>query len=226
MRSKRVTGALLAIAAILLLSGCVRFQAHLTITPQNTVNGDIVVASIVGDGENAKAEANDRAMAIEQKLLPQLSGADGVTRNEYDSDGYVGSRFSLTNTPLQAINSDSDSGSLVVKREGDTFVFDGTVAFAPDSEKAPPKEADKTNIEIAITFPGAVTEHNGELNGTRVTWNTSYEGSLEMHAVASAEPTGPPSWVWVLVGSGIAAIIAAVVIVVVTSKRRGVPKAT
>ncbi|MEO7146514.1 MAG: hypothetical protein ABIW81_01915 [Terrimesophilobacter sp.] len=220
MRKSRTTGALIAIAAILLLSGCVRFQAHLTVTPENTLNGDIVVASIVGDADNAKNDAKDRAVAIEKKLLPNLSGADGVTRSDYDSDGYAGSRFSLSNTPLEAINSNSDNGSLSLKRDGDTFMFDGTVNFTPNSDQAPPKNADKSNIEVAITFPGTVTKHNGKLEGTRVSWNTSYEGSLDMHAVASAEPVGPPAWVWVLVGAGILVTIAIMVIVVVATKRR------
>ena len=99
-------------------------------------------------------------------------------------------------------------------------MFDGAINFTPDSDKAPPKDADKSNIEVAISFPGTVTEHNGELNGTRVTWNTSYEGSLDMHAVASAESTGPPAWMWPVLGLGGLAIIAVIVIAVIASKRR------
>lgn len=220
MRKSRITAALIATAAILLLSGCVRFQAHLTVTTDNTLNGDIVVASVVGDGANAKSDANDRAIAIEKQLLPNLSGADGVTRSAYDSDGYVGSTFSLNNTPMKAINSANSSGSLELKRDGDTFVFSGKVDFTPDSDKQPAKDADKSNIEVAITFPGTVTEHNGKLDGTRVSWDTTYEGSLDMHAVASAEPVGPPVWVWVLIGVGTLAIIAIIVITVVASKRK------
>lgn len=226
MRKTRVVGALIATAALLLLSGCVRFQAHITVTPENTLNGDIVVASMVGDGDNAKDEANDRAMGIEEALLPNLNGAQGVTRSSYDSDGYVGSTFSLSNTPLDAINSDSDNGSLSLTREGDVFVFDGTVNFTPDSNEAPPEDADTSNIEVAISFPGAVTSHNGNLDGTRVTWNTSYEGSLDMHAEASAQPSGAPAWVWIVSGVGGLAIIAIIVIAVMASNRRaGVPAA-
>lgn len=220
MRRTRIVGALVATVAILLLSGCVRFQAHLTLSPENTLSGDIVIASVVGDGDSAKDEAKDRAASIEEKLLPGLSGADGVTRSDYDSDGYAGSRFSLSNTPLDAINSDSGNGSLSLTRDGDTFVFDGAINFTPDSDEAPPEDADESNIEVAITFPGTVIEHNGDLDGTRVSWNTSYEGSVQMHAVASAEPVGPPAWVWVFIASGLAAIIAIVVIYVVVTKRR------
>lgn len=219
MRHSRIASALLASAVILLLSGCVKFQAHLTVTPDNTLNGDIVVASVVGDGDNAKDQANDRAVAIEKQLLPNLAGAAGVTRNGYDEDGYVGSRFTLSNTPIDAINSTGDGGSLKLERDGDTFVFSGNVDFTPDSDEVP-KDADKSNIEVAITFPGTVTEHNGKLEGTRVSWNTSYEGSLDMHAVASAEPSGPPVWVWVLIGLGILAIVAVMIIAVVASSRR------
>ncbi|MEP6843170.1 MAG: hypothetical protein ABJA11_06595, partial [Pseudolysinimonas sp.] len=169
-----------------------RFQAQLTVSPDNTLNGDIVVASVVGDEAGAKGAANDRAAAIEQKLLPGLSGSDGVTRTKYDQDGYLGSRFTLADTPLTAINTDGSDGSLQLTREGDHFVFSGKADFTPDSDQAPAKDADTSNIEVSITFPGKVTEHNGKLDGTRVSWNTSYEGSLDMHATASAEPVGPP----------------------------------
>ncbi len=222
MRKSRIAGALIAAAAVLLLSGCVRFQAHLTVTPENLLNGDIVVASVVGDGDNAKSEANDRAKGIEAQLLPNLSGADGVTRTPYDSDGYVGSKFSLHNTPLSAVNSSGDKGSLELGRVGDTFVFDGKVDFTPGSDQKQAKDGDKSNIEVAISFPGTVSEHNGKLDGTRVSWNTTYEGSLNMHAVASAEPSGPPVWLWIVIGIGILAIIAVIVIAVVGSQRRRV----
>lgn len=220
MRKKRIAGALIATAALLLLSGCVRFQAHITVTPDNTLNGDIVVATVVGDGANAKEDAKDRAADIEMKMLPNLSSAAGVTRSDYDSDGYAGTKFSLNNTPLDAINSESDNGSLNLKREGETFVFDGSINFTSDSTEAPPKDADESNIEIALSFPGEVTDHNGTLDGTRVTWNTSYEGSLDMHAVASAEPVGPPVWIWVVAGIGGLAVIAVIAIAVVTSNRK------
>lgn len=215
----------MATAALLLLSGCVRFQAHITVTPENTLNGDIVVATVVGDGDSAKDDAKDRAADIEKKILPNLSGAKGVTRSDYDNDGYAGSKFSLSNTPMDAINSESENGSLSLARDGDTFVFDGTLKFSPESDEAPPEDADESNIVVAISFPGTVTEHNGELDGTRVTWSTSYEGSLDMHAVASAEPVGPPAWMWPFVGIGGLAVIAVIVMAIVASQRRttGVP---
>jgi hypothetical protein len=217
MRRSRVASALIAGAAILLLSGCVKFQADLTVTPENTLNGDIVVASIIGDGDGAKDDAKDRATSIEQELLPNLSGADGVTRTEYDEDGYAGSRFTLNNTPLEAINSDTENGSLSLTRDGSTFVFDGAINFTPDSDEEPAEGANESDIEVTITFPGTVTDHNGELSGTRVSWNTSYEGSLDMHAVASAEQSAPPVWVWALVGLAIVAVIAVIVVL----SRRG-----
>lgn len=219
MSRTRITGALIAVAAILLLSGCVRFQANLTVTPENTLNGDIVVATAVGNGGNAQEEANDRALDIEKKLLPDLSEADGVTRSTYVEDGYAGSRFTLNGTPLDAINSDSDSGSLTLTRDGDTFVFDGDINFTPDGEEDPQEEADESDIEVSISFPGTVTENNGTLDGTRVFWNTSYEGALDMHAVANAEPEGPSAWVWGIIVGGVVGIIAVILITYTLMKR-------
>ena len=220
MRKSRIAGVFIATVAVILLSGCVRFQAHLTVTPENTLRGDVVVASVVGDEDNAKDAAKDRAASIEAKLLPNLSGADGVTRSTYDQDGYFGSRFTLDNTPIAAINSEGSEGSLLLTRDGEAFTFDGKVDFTPDSDKPPAEDVDTSDIVVTITFPGEVSEHNGELNGTSVTWNTSYDGSLDMHAEASAEPVGPPAWVWILVGLGVAAILAIILITALAAQRR------
>lgn len=104
---------------------------------------------------------------------------------------------------------------LSLKRDGDTFVFDGVINFTPDSDEALPKDADQSNIEVAITFPGTVIEHNGNIDGKRVSWNTSCEGNVETHAVASAELVGPPAWVWALISLGVLAVIAIIAIIVI-----------
>lgn len=215
--------ALIALAGmvVVLLSGCVRFQADLTITPDDTLNGTIVVAAVAGnDTLESKTSAQGIAAQIEKRLLPDVSGADGVTREPYAKDNYYGSTFTFKNTPISALAaSGNDSGSLSITRDGNDFVFSGKLDFSPDDQSAPPKDADTTNITVAITFPGEVVEHNGQLNGTQVSWKTSYEGSIDMHARANATPIGPPVWVWVVVEIGVLIAVAVGVFIIMRSFR-------
>lgn len=69
--------AFIAAAALLVLalSGCVRFQADLTVTPDDTVNGSLIIAVVVGDESDSRDTAEDAAERIEEELLAGVRGA-------------------------------------------------------------------------------------------------------------------------------------------------------
>ena len=227
-RSRKILAAL-GMLLVLALAGCVRFQADLRVSPEDTLDGDIVVAVITNDEPDSADNARDAADDIEARLLPALRGADGVTATPYEQDDYVGTRFSLAGTPIDALNGGGSEGALTLTRAGDEYDFTGTLDFTPDSEPTPGEEVDgdpgDADISVSIAFPGEVLEHNGEVQGTSVTWTTTLEGSVDMHARASAVPSGPPAWLWAI-AAGAALLIALAVIVVVIRLRRRAPANT
>lgn len=207
-----------AALVVLALSGCVRFQADLTVTPDDTVNGTIVVAVVVGDDDASRANAEESAERIEAELLSGVRGAPGVERTVYDEDGYLGSRFTFRDTPIAALEGGGADGSLTLEREGDQFVFRGVLDFTPDDGQVEPgADEDTSNITIAISFPGEVTETNGEISGTTVRWESSFEATLDMHARANANPAGPPGWVWPVGG---ALLLIVLVVLLLVFRRR------
>ncbi|CAN5346438.1 hypothetical protein BH10ACT7_BH10ACT7_28260 [soil metagenome] len=205
---------------VLVLAGCVRFQANLDISPDDTVSGDIVVAVIVGDEADSREQAQAAADDIESQLLAGLSGAQGVTREPYDQDGYLGYRFALSGTPLSAFSSGGTQGALTIERSGDEFVFSGVLDFTPNDAEADTVEedADTSGITVEVTFPGEVLETNGEVSGTTVRWETTYQAKLEMTATGSAIPSGPPAWVLPVV-VGVAVVFLALIVVIVVRRR-------
>ena len=211
------------LAAVLLLSGCVRFQADLKFNPNDTVDGSIVVAVVLGDDDDAKEQAAASVEQIESQLLAGLRGETGVRASEYDQDGYYGTRFDLDDTPLTAFSGGGNEGKLALSRVDDEYVFSGLLNFTPDDgEDVADPDDDTTNITISVTFPGTVTEHNGELNGTTVSWSASPEAKIEMDARGSVTPNGPPVWVTILVSlAGLAVVVA--VLVMVLRRRRTTP---
>jgi hypothetical protein len=223
MTRSRTLLAALGMLLMLALSGCVRFQADLRVDDRNLIDGDIVVAVITTDEPDSADNARDSVAEIEGQLLAGLSGAEGVSEEPYEQDDYVGTRFTLNDTPIEALDGGDADGALRLTRDGDEFAFSGTLDFTPDDE---PLDGDDvqgdpadSNISVAISFPGEVLEHNGELNGNQVTWTTTLEGSVDMEARASAIPNGPPVWVWI-VAAGAALLIAIAIIIAVVRMRR------
>ncbi|WP_309709548.1 LppM family (lipo)protein [Pseudolysinimonas sp.] len=224
---RRILPRILAVGVLVLaLAGCVRFQADLTLNPENTVDGSIVVAVLVSeDTEEAREQSLSAAEQIEADLLGSLRDASGVTTSEYEQDEYLGSRIVFDDVALDAFSGQSED-SLKIVREDDEYVFTGALDFS--GESVPPEdtgEGDDDNLTVSVTFPGEVTEHNGELSGTTVTWATAVDQRLEMSARGSATPAGPP--ILLIVGIGLVAllVIAAVVAVLLFVRSRAKKKA-
>lgn len=202
MSTSRILRIAAVAAAALVLVGCGRFQVDLTVNEENTLDGSIVIAIAVGEEDGAEAQALSAAQNLEEQILPGLRSAPGVTHEEYDQDGYRGSRLVLRGTSLSAL---SASEAFTLERQGEVFQFTGTLDFMPDSEGSAGEEdavpdEESTDVTVALRFPGAVTSHNGELSGTRVTWNTEWSGKLDMRATANAVADDGPIWVWIVGG--------------------------
>lgn len=217
----RRRSAFIAAAALLVLalSGCVRFQADLTVTPEDTVNGSLIIAVVVGDESDSRDTAADAAERIEEELMAGVRGAPGVERTIYDQDGYLGSQFSFRETPLEAFAEGGSEGALTLVRDGDEFVFTGSLDFAPEDAE-PEADADTSNITVQLAFPGNVNASNGTINGNSVRWETSYEQSIEMTARASAIPIGAPGWVGPVVGVAVVVLAIGLVVLVLVIRRR------
>jgi hypothetical protein len=217
---RRILPRILAVGVLVLaLAGCVRFQADLTLTPENTVDGSIVVAVLVSeDTDDAREQALAAASQIESELLGSLRDASGVTTSEYDQDDYLGSLITFDGVALDAFSGQGDD-ALKLVREGDEYVFTGALDFSGESLPSEDAEGDD-NLTVVVTFPGEVAEHNGELAGTTVSWTTSIDQRLEMSARGSATPAGPPILLIVGIALVVLLVIAAVVAVLLFVRSR------
>jgi len=219
---RRLLPRILAVGVLVLaLAGCVRFQADLTLNPENTVDGSIVVAVLVSE-ETAEARRQSLAAAdqIEADLLGSLRDASGVTTSAYEEDDYVGSRIVFDDVALDAFSGQSED-SLKIARDGDEYVFTGALDFSGESiPSEEPVEGEDENLAVSVTFPGEVSDHNGELAGTTVTWSTTVDQRLEMSARGSATPAGPPILLIVGIALVVLLVIAAVVAVLLFVRSR------
>lgn len=192
------------------LSGCFKLDMSLELSPDNTVDGSIILAV-----NRAQAEL----FGGEDALRESLSGEGGslidgapesgsVETRDYEDDDWIGNEYVFEDVGLEEF-SGADTGELSITRDGDTFVVEGVLDLSqgtePDAGAAALLESAET--EISITFPGEVQSSNGVEDGDTVTWSPKAGESTEISAVGSAEAGLPITL--------IAAVVALVALVAV-----------
>ena len=223
-----------AIALLTFLSGCGRFYMDLTLQENDTM--DLVITGAVSDsfaqtwGMDAQTMW-DLMMTEASSMVPPQA-----TETPYVQDGFTGAVWTLSGQPIATANTGTP-GQLTVTREGDEFVVSGSFDRATlglDDPALAMFDTGDSDMRVTVTFPGAVTDHNGTLSGTTVTWtlNTDMD-TLDMHArggaTGSGSASGPASgggggglgnWLWVIIGVAALAVIGTITAVVLSKKKK------
>jgi len=214
MNVKRIGAIAMTAALVLGLSGCIRITSDITLHEDNTVSGEMVVAIQEGVGDAMGMTDEEFADSLSED-----NGTDSMTNatvTEYNEDGYVGTRITFKDEPLESFTGVDGT----ITREGDTFVFEGSVPDSSDTEGLP--EGSGAIATMSITFPGKVSDHNGELAGNTVTWDLLTQAEAP-HATGSAIGGGGGSSPVALIVGGL--ILAAVVVggVILLRRRSSTP---
>lgn len=133
-----------------LATGCLRVKASFTISPDDTVSGEIVAAA---------KPRNDKDVG--PQLDPNIPFSQKVAISKYDRDGYVGSQavfsdLTFAELPqLANMNPDAQGVNLTLRRAGDLVILEGRA----DLTSLTDPDAD---VQLSVAFPGAVTSTNGE----------------------------------------------------------------
>lgn len=221
MTRRRILPRLLAAGVLVLaLAGCVRFQADIALDVDNVVDGQIIVAVLDTEKtEESRANALGYVADIESSLLGSLRDAPGVTTTQYDQDDYFGTLIDFDDVPLTAFSGQRPE-SLRFERDGDFYVFTGTLDFTAQSIPSD-GESDDDNLRVSITFPGEIVEQkNGVVSGTTVTWSTAIDQRVEMSARGAANPPGAPVLLIVGIVASVVVLVAAGVAVLLLVRSR------
>jgi hypothetical protein len=209
LRRTAALTALLALAA-LSLSGCFKLDMSLELSPDNTVDGSIILAvnraqADLFGGEDALREALSGEGA---GLIDNAPATGSVETRDYEDSDWIGNEYVFSGVALDEF-SGANSGDLSITREGETFVVEGTLDLSQGTggDAAAGALLDSAETEISITFPGAVQSSNGLEDGNTVTWSPKAGEVTEISAVGSAKAGIP----WTL----IVAVVALLGLVVV-----------
>ncbi len=145
---------LLALAG--LTAGCVRVQASIEVSADDTVSGQIIAAAKPRD-DSDKGPQFDRNVAFSQK----------ITVSEYAADGYVGSQATFSGLTfaevpqLANLSRDAAGVDVSLRRAGNLVVLEGRVDLTTVTDP-------ESEVTFSASFPGEVTSTNGERIDTGV----------------------------------------------------------
>lgn len=190
-----------------LLGGCARVRTALAVQPDDTVTGEIVLAT-------PEKSPDDKGPTV--TLPPDLASDLDVA--PYRQEGYTGSVLTFSGLSFDQVGRLSlamgPAGSTVqfnLRRAGGRVLVTGSVDLTSVS-------VDKADFQLKMSFPGQVVESNGEIDGSTVSWTFDAGKAADVTAVvAYADPGAPSVLNWTL---GLAAVVALVALTVVLLARR------
>lgn len=226
-RTWRIVGRIAALGALaLLLSACLKLDMDLEVSSDNTVNGTV----IFGVNKDLLELTGGSVEDFLGSEAPLPSGAEGVTTEPFEDDEFAGQKFTFESVPLDEFNSTDSPEQLQITREGDVFRVSGSLDLSAGLTGATGPTGfgaeeflQGAELEITITFPGEVTQSNGEIDGNSVTWIPVVGERLDLQASASAIETGGGSNLTLLLIIAAVIVVAAIVIGVVVAQRRSRP---
>ena len=194
-RGSRMSLALVFGLLVLLLGGCLKLDADLTVESGDVVTGRYVVAYRKDPAKPATGFTPVRP------LLVSKGTADA---RKYDDGRYEGAEYRLAGVPfadLAAFRAVSvqgrQTGTLELTRVGDEVVVAGTFDFSePASVSRTPQQRaearDLFSVRVRLTFPGDVRSANAPVEGRTVTWDIPPFVRTTLQARAGAVPPAPP----------------------------------
>jgi hypothetical protein len=209
-RSTRGTALLLALLmAGLFLGGCARVRTALAVQPDDTVAGEIVIATPEQNPEDKGP-----------KITVPAELADAVDVGEYRQDGYVGSllRFSGLSfeqvRQLNGVAGEAGAGAdLELRRQGNRVIVTGSL----DLTTVP---VDKADFQLKITTSGEVLETNGDAEAGTASWTFDAGKVGDVSAViAVADPNAPSAVSWTLLATTLVALACAAVVLLARRTR-------
>jgi hypothetical protein len=214
----------------ILLTGCIKLNVDFDVSSDNTVSGTMVFAF----SKQLLQLTGQSAQELIGSSAPIPSSVPGVSAKPYDDGDFVGEEFTFDGVPLTQFNAD-DPESLSIVRHGDTFTVSGVLDLsggtggsggtgasgATSSIPGINQALGGADIRISITFPGSVTDTNGTVDGTTVTWKPQVGQRLELRATAGATGSGSSSTSSIVLIVGIALVVIAVIALVMKGRRKG-----
>lgn len=211
----------LLLAPLLLLSGCMKFNASYDIKDEEHVNANLTIAV-----SKSMAEMSGQNTGGELKECEQLMSASGVTdkaaAKKYEDDEYIGCTI-VGEDNAKNIGT-RDSGVAITFTDDEVRFRMGQEIFSPETSGQEITPEMLSDFKVSVTFPGTVTQHSGSstVDGNTVTWTSAKElMSSGITATSERSSSALAWWMWLIIGVLALAVIGAVIAVIVRHRAKG-----
>jgi hypothetical protein len=195
---RRLAGVALVVVAATGLTGCFTADVRLTVTADDTVSGEAVVAVDRAVVERS-GSVTDVVADLVRDVLPTDPPSGSVTISPYEDPDRVGVTVALADVGLEAFSGATDGAApvLQITRDDDHYLVSGRVDLTwqslkvEDDPKAQQLLAEAT-VSLQLTFPGPVVTTNGSIDDAdrnRVAWDLPMGETSDLQAVAETAPS-------------------------------------
>lgn len=182
---RRPYALVLLLAVVLGLSGCMKLEGELEVHADDTVSGTVIVgvSTVWAEGNGQDPLALQNIMIEELATTPD----SGVTGEPYDDDDFVGMVLTLDEVEISRIE-EATSGALIIDSDENGYAIGGRFTDLDTTAPDPAGEGEVPTpwtVDLAVTFPAEVTDHDGERDGRTVSWELQ-PGDDELFATTGA----------------------------------------
>jgi hypothetical protein len=209
----RARAAVVVLACLFALTGCVKVDADLKVNSNETVSGSMRIGVDKQLMQSSGASLDTVRQQVESGI--KQTTTDGVNCKAFEDDKYVGSDCTFDQVPFSKMGSSTGDG-VGFRKEGDKFVV--TVKALNLGKTLPTGTPPAVNFKI--TMPGKITAHD---DGASVSGRTATYDSLDKLgnvSLTSEASSGFPLWAIVLIVVLLGAV-GAVVFFVLRGRKAG-----
>lgn len=190
--------ALGVLAAGVLTSGCLRAQVAAAVGADDTVTGEVVIATVTAKPDEPGSVITPPGdFAARVRVQPYRDGDYAGTRLLFDRLTFE--EFGRLN---QVPGGEGRRLRFQLRRSGTLVQFTGRVDLV---DIAAP---DRVDVAVRLSFPGRVNSTNGQLTGNEVSWQPAAGEVTDLSAtVRYADPSSPPWTQWAAIVGGLAGLV-------------------
>jgi hypothetical protein len=185
----RVRAALVGLVCLVALTGCVKLDADLKVSSNETVSGDMQLG-VDKQLLESSGQSLDKVRGQIEDQIKRIT-TDGVTCKALDDDRYIGSNCTFESVPFEKMGSSSGDG-VALRKEGDKIKVTVKV---PNLGNLP--TGGQSSVNFKITMPGKILEHDG---GAKVDGRTAtYDSVDQLGNVSLTSEAGSSFPVWAII---------------------------
>ncbi|MDX6291839.1 MAG: hypothetical protein QOH50_914 [Kribbellaceae bacterium] len=208
----RARAALVVLACLFALTGCVKVDADLKVNSNESVSGSMKIGVDKQLMESSGTSLDKVRQQVESGI--KQTTTEGVECTAFEDDKYVGSDCKFNQVPFSKMGSSTGDG-VGFRKDGDKFVV---TVKALDLAKTP-QTGTPPAVNFKITMPGKITAHD---DGASVSGRTATYDSLDKLgnvSLTSEASSGFPLWAIILIIVVLLAAAGAVVFFVMRGRK-------